>query len=66
MRSEGWRNGDRKGILLPFLIIMQNYESVLCSSSLHLFDKKTKKHNIVKYYYNLKECLSIILIYFKI
>ncbi len=45
---------------------MQHYESVLCSSNLHLFDQKyRKKCNIVKYYYNLKECLSI-LIYFKI
>ncbi len=25
-------------IILPFLIIMQHYESVLCSSNLHLFD----------------------------
>ncbi len=28
--------------------------------------KQKQKHNIVKYYYNLKECLSIIVIYFKI
>ncbi len=51
-----------KDFMLP---IMQHYESVLCSSSLHLLDQKyRKKTNIVKYYYNLKECLSI-LIYLK-
>ncbi len=50
-------------IMLP---IMQHYESVLCSSSLHLLDQKYRKNcNIVKYYYNLKECFSI-LIYLKI
>ncbi len=49
--------------MLP--IIMQHYESVLFSSSLHLLDQKyRKKNNIVKYY-NVKECLSI-LIYLKI
>ncbi len=47
-----------------FLPIMQHYESVLCSSSLHLLDKK-KTENIVKYYSNVKECFSI-LIYLKI
>ncbi len=30
-------------IILPFLIIMQHFERVLCSSSLHLFDQKYRK-----------------------
>ncbi len=35
------RNGDMKGhYYITVLIIMQHYESVLCSSSLHLFDQK--------------------------
>ncbi len=47
-------------IMLP---IMQHYESVLCSSSLHLFDQKYRKKNCsnVKYFYNLK-----LFIYFNI
>ncbi len=44
---------------------MQHYESVLCSSSLHLLDQKYRKNCNIVNYYNLKECLSI-LIYLKI
>ncbi len=65
MWSVGWWNGDVKGfITFSFLIIMQYYKSVLCSSSLQFFNKKYRKKYIVKYYYNLKERLSM-LIYFK-
>ncbi len=35
------QKGDVKGLYyIQFFIIMQYYESVLCSSSLHLFDQK--------------------------
>ncbi len=38
------RNGDMKGFYyITILIIMQHYESVLCSSSLRLFDQKHRK-----------------------
>ncbi len=53
---------------LYYIAIFDNYaayESVLRSSSLHLFDQKYRnKSNIVKYYYNLKLLISI-LIYLK-
>ncbi len=66
MWSVGWRSGDVKG--LYHVSIFDNYAALwkcLMLIKPAFLIKNTENCNIVKYYYNLKDCISI-LMYFKI